>query len=85
MKAWRHGISTDTQNTTNREDSSLPNRVNKNLVFSFNISNTDRPVNSTVDNCKSLSKTNSVQGRPENHAFLSVIAHRLQILEKMQP
>ena len=54
------------------EDSPVAKRVNKYLVFNVNNSNTYRPVNLTVDDSKSLSKTNSVERRPDNYAFQSV-------------
>ena len=57
------------QSTTEMEDSSLAKGVNKNLVFNVYNSNTDRLVNSTVDNNKSLSKANSVKRRSENYAL----------------
>ena len=54
------------------EDSPVAKRVNKYLVFNVNNSNTYRPVNLTVDDSKSLSKTNSVERRPDNYVFQSV-------------
>ena len=79
MSAWRYEICLDTQNTTKIEDRLFAkNRVNKKLVFNVYNSNTDRPVNSAVDNNKSLSKTNSVERRSENYAFPSGVALRLQ-------
>ena len=42
------------RNKTEKEESAIAKRVNKNLVFNVNSSNTDRPVNPTVDNNKSL-------------------------------
>ena len=79
MSAWRYEICIDTQNTTKIEDRLFAkNRVNKKLVFNVYNSNTDRPVNSAVDNNKSLSKTNSVERRSENYDFPSVVALRLQ-------
>ena len=68
----------DAQNTSEKIDSSLAKKVNKNLVFNVCNSDTDRLANSTVDNNNSLSKTNSVERRSENYDFLSVAAHRLQ-------
>lgn len=79
MSAWRYEICIDTQNTTKTEDPLFAkNRVNKKLVFNVYNSNTNRPVNSAVDNNKSLSKTNSVERRSENYAFPSGVALRLQ-------
>ena len=48
------------------------------LVINIYNPNADRPLNSTVDNNKPLSKTNSVEKSTENYAFLLVVAHRLQ-------
>ena len=42
------------RNKTEKEESAIAKRVNKNLVFNVNSSNTDRRVNPTVDNNKSL-------------------------------
>ena len=53
-------------------------RVNKNLVFNVNSSNTDRPVNRTVDNITSLNRNNFAEERAENDVFPSVTTHRLQ-------
>ena len=39
-----------TRNKTEKKESAIAKRVNKNLVFHVNSSNTDRPVNPTVDN-----------------------------------
>ena len=79
MSASRYEICIDTQNTTKTEDPLFAkNRVNKKLVFNVYNSNTNRPVNSAVDNNKSLSKTNSVERRSENYAFPSGVALRLQ-------
>ena len=68
----------EAQSATEMEDPPLTKTVNQNLVFNVNKYNTDRPTNSTVDNNRSLSKTNSVERRPENYAFLSVVTDRLQ-------
>ena len=68
----------DARNKTEKKDSAVTKRVNKNLVFNVNSSNTDRPVNPTVDNIKSLSRNNSAEERAENDVFPSVTAHRLQ-------
>ena len=38
----------DARNNTEKEESAIAKRVNKNLVFKVNSSNTDRPVNPTV-------------------------------------
>ena len=69
----------DVPSTTEMENLSLSESVNKNLVFNIN-SNNDRPANLTVDNNKSLSIANSVERRSENYAFPSGVAHRLQNL-----
>ena len=61
------------RNKTEKGESPVAKRVNKNLVL-----NTDRPVNPTVDSIKSLSRNNSAEERAENDVFPSVIAHRLQ-------
>ena len=66
------------RNKTGKEESAIAKRVNKNLVPNVNSSNTDRPVNSTVDSIKSLSRNNSAEVRAENDVFPSVTAHRLQ-------
>ena len=67
-----------TRNKTRKEESAIAKRVNKNLVFNVNSSNTDRPVNPTVDNNTSLSRNNSAEESAENDVFPSVTAHRLQ-------
>ena len=67
-----------TKNKTEKEEYEIAKRLNKNLVFNVNSSNTDRPVNPTVDNNKSLSRNNSAEERAGNDVFLSVTAHRLQ-------
>ena len=67
-----------TRNKTEEEESAIPKRLNKNLVFNVNGSSTDRPVNPTIDDIKSLSRNNSAEERAENAVFPSVIAHRLQ-------
>ena len=66
------------RNKTGKEKSAIAKRVNKNLVPNVNSCNTDRPVNSTVDSIKSLSRNNSAEVRAENDVFPSVTAHRLQ-------
>ena len=70
------------RNKTGKEESAIAKRVNKNLVPNVNSSNTDRPVNSTVDSIKSLSRNNSAEVRAEN-VFPSVTAHRLQNAENV--
>ena len=64
--------------TRNKVESAIAKRINKNLIFNVNSFNTDRPVNPTVDNGKSLSRNNSAEEWAENDVFLSVTAHRLQ-------
>ena len=71
-----------TRNKT-EEESSITKRVNKNLVFNVNSSNTDKPVNPIVDNIRSLSKNNSAEERAENEVFPSFTAHRLQNAENV--
>ena len=66
------------RNKTGKEESAIAKRVNKNLVLNVNSSNTDRPVNPTVDKIISLSRNNSAEERAENDVFPSVTAHRLQ-------
>ena len=66
------------RNKTEKEESAIAKRVNKNLVFNVNSSNTDRPVNPTVDSIKSLRGNNSAEERAENDVFPSLTAHRLQ-------
>ena len=66
------------RNKTGKEESAIAKRVNKNLVPKVNSPNTDRPVNSTVDIIKSLSRNNSAEVKTENDVFPSVTAHRLQ-------
>ena len=66
------------RNKTEKEESATGKRVNKNLVFNVNSSNTGKPVNLTVDNNKSLSRNNSAEERAENDAFPSFTSHRLQ-------
>ena len=51
------------RNNTEKKESATAKRVNKNLVFNVSSSNTDRPVNPTVDNNKSLSRDNSAEKR----------------------
>ena len=59
----------DARNKTEKEESAITKRINKNLVFNVNSSNTDRPVNSTVENIKSLSGNNSAEERAEMMCF----------------
>ena len=66
------------RNKTEKEESAIVKRVNKNLVFNVNSSNTGKPVNLTVDNNKSLSRNNSAEEMAENDAFPSFTSHRLQ-------
>ena len=66
------------RNKTQKEESAIAKRVNKNFVFNVNSSSTDRPVNPTADSIKSLSRNNSTEEMTENDAFPSVITHRLQ-------
>ena len=63
----------DTRKKPGKQESAIAKKVNKNLVFNVNSSNTDRPVNPTVDNNISLSRNNSAEERTENS-----VAHRLQ-------
>ena len=65
-----------TRNKTGKEESVIAKRVNKNFIFNINSSNTDRPVNPTLNNNKSLSRDNSAEERAEN-VFQSVTTHRL--------
>ena len=78
MNAWREETCMGTRNNTEREESAIAKRVNKNFIFNVNSSNTDRPVNPTVDNNKSLSRNNTAEERDEHDVFPSVTAHRLQ-------
>ena len=55
-------------------------KVNKSLVFNVYSSNTKRTANSTTDNNKPVSKTNSVER--SLIAFPSVVGCRLQIPKK---
>ena len=72
MNASWYEICMDAQSTKHAKN------VNKILVINIYNPNADRPTNSTADNNKSLSKTNSVEKSTENYAFLLVVAHRLQ-------
>ena len=67
-----------TRNNTEREESAIAKRINKNFIFNVNSSNTDRPVNPTVDNKKSLKRNNSAEERTENDVFPLVTAQMLQ-------
>ena len=78
MNVWQYEICMEAQSATEIEDSPLTKTVNENLVFNIYKYNTYRPANLTVDNNRSLSKTNSVERRLESCAFLSVVADRLQ-------
>ena len=66
------------RNKTGKEQSAIAKWVNKNVVPNVNSSNIDRPVNSTVDSIKSLSRNNSAEVKTENDVFPSVTGHRLQ-------
>ena len=77
MNAWREETCMGTRNNTEREESAIAKRVNKNFIFNVNSSNTDRPVNATLNNNKSVSRNNSAEERAEN-VFQSVTAHSLQ-------
>ena len=78
MNAWQDKTCMVTRNKTEKEESYITKRVNKNLVFNVNSFNTDRPVNPTNDNNKSLSRNNSAEESAENNnVFPSVTAHRL--------
>ena len=73
MNACRDKTCMDTRKKPGKQESAIAKKVNKNLVFNVNSSNTDRPVNPTVDNNISLSRNNSAEERTENS-----VAHRLQ-------
>ena len=51
----------DANNNMEEEESAIAKKVNKNLVFNVNSSNTGRPVNPTVDSIKSLRRNNSAE------------------------
>ena len=57
------------RNITEKEEPAIAKRVGKNLVFYVNSSNTDRPVNPTVESIKSLSINNSAEESAENDIF----------------
>ena len=59
----------DAKDKTEKKDSAITKRLNKNLAFNVNSSNTDRTVNPTVDNIKSLSRNNFGEERDENDVF----------------
>ena len=65
-----------------KEESAIAKKVSKNFVFNVNSSNTDKPVNPTVNSSKSnnnkSSRNNSTEERAENDVSPSVIAHCLQ-------
>ena len=61
MNVWRDETCMGTRNKMEKEESAIAKRVNKNLVFNVYSSNTDRPVNPTVDNNKPLSRNNSAE------------------------
>ena len=65
-----------TRKKTGKEESAIAKRVKK--AFNANSANTDRPVNPTVDNNKSLRENNAAEESAENDVFPSVTAHRLQ-------
>ena len=73
----------DARNKTEKEESAITKRVNKNLVFNVNSCNTDKSVNPAVDNIKSLSRNNSTEERAKNDVSPSVIAHRLQYAKNL--
>ena len=64
------------RNETEKEESAIAKRVNKNLILNVNSSNIDRPVNPTVASFKSLSRNNSTKERAENDVFPSITGHR---------
>ena len=62
------------RNNTEKEESAIAKRVKEKLAFNVNSSNTDRPVNPTVDTNKSLSRNNSAEESAEM-MFPSVTTH----------
>ena len=70
----------DTRKKPEKQESAIAKKVNKNSVFNVNSSNTDRPVNPTVDSIKSLSRNNSAEERAENDVFPSVTKYWFQML-----
>ena len=71
------------RNETEKEESAIAKRVNKNLILNVNSSNIDRPVNPTVASIKSISRNNSAEERAENDVFPSITGHRLQNAENI--
>ena len=78
MNAWQDKTCMGTKNKTEKEESTISIKGNKNLVFNVNSSNTDRPVNPTIDNNRSLNKNNFAEERFENDIFSSVPGKKLQ-------
>ena len=78
MNAWRDETCMGARNKTQKEESPIVKRVNKNFVFHVNSSNSDRPINPTVDSIKPLSRNKSAGERTENYIFASITAQRLQ-------
>ena len=78
MNALQDETCMGTRNKTEKEESAIAKTVNKNFVFNENSSNTDRSVNPTIDNNKSLSRNNSAEERAENDVFPSVPTYRFQ-------
>ena len=74
----------DANNNMEKEESAIAKKVNKNLVFNVNSSNTDRPVNPIVENNKSLSGKNLCEERAENDVFPSVTAHSLLSFRRLK-
>ena len=74
----------DANNNMEKEESAIAKKVNKNLVFNVNSSNTDRPVNPIVENNKSLSGKNLFEERAENDVFPSVTAHSLLSFRRLK-
>ena len=66
MNAWRDETCIGARNNAEKEESATARRVNKNLVFNVNSSNTDKPVNPTDDNIKPLSRNNSAEKKGWN-------------------
>ena len=69
INASRDEICMGGRNITEKEEPAIAKRVGKNLVFYVNSSNTDRPVNPTVESIKSLSINNSAEESAENDIF----------------
>ena len=69
INASRDKICMGGRNITEKEEPAIAKRVGKNLVFYVNSSNTDRPVNPTVESIKSLSRNNSAEESAENDIF----------------